>query len=245
MLKYASCLVAAPLLFGATAFAQDEDTNWSGSIEFSAANATGNTENTNLGLGAKAEKKTGRYTHNLSGGANFAETDGAESQNNWFVAYQLDAQLRDRTYAYGRISYEQDEFSGFENRLFLGAGLGHYIFQSDEKNWKVEGGPGYRLSKIEEPVPLPADFEDEESEFALYASSDFDLTIREGVLFEHDLSSTWTDSNTTVTTTFGLSTKLTESLSSKVSYQVDYETDPPLGREDTDTLLKASLLFGF
>ena len=245
----AYCVTAAAVVLSvclSPAYAQDGEENWDGAIEFSAANATGNTENTNLGLAAKGKRKTGRYTHNLAAAINYAETDDAETQNNWIVSYQLDMQIRDRTYGYGRISYEQDEFSGFENRLFLGAGVGHHIFQSEQKNWKIEGGPGYRLSNVEQPTPpIPAGFEDEQSEFAFYAASDFDITIREGVLFEHDLSTTWTDTNTTVTTVFGLSTKLTENMSSKIAYQIDFETDPPLGREDTDTLLKASLLFGF
>ncbi|WP_306250599.1 YdiY family protein [Parvularcula sp. IMCC14364] len=226
--------------------AQETGSEWEGSVEFSAANATGNSETTNLGLGLVAKRKVGRFLNTITSAANFAESESLETQNNWLVAYQVDFDLDDRTYAYGRAQYEEDQFSGFDNRLFLGAGLGRFLIEQEGKVWKVEGGPGYRLSTIETPAPpVPAGFDEEESEFALYASSDFDMTIREGVDLTHDLASTYTQSNTTVTTTVGLVTQLTNALSSKLSYQVDYETDPPVGREDTDTLLKASVLFTY
>ena len=228
-----------------SAFAEEVTEGWDGTIEFSAANATGNSENTTIGVGLDSRNKQGRYTHNVDAYANYAESDGTEQQNNFGVAYQLDLDLSDVSYGFGRISYEQDEFSGFDYRVFLGAGLGRFLIQNNVRVWKVEAGPGVRFTRIEEPVPLPPGFEDEETEVSAFANSEFDWTIREGVLFEHNLAATYADSSSTISTLFALSTKLTENLSSKVSYQVDFETDPPLGREDTDTLLKASLLLGF
>lgn len=229
-----------------SAVAEEVGDAWEGSVEFSAANATGNSENTNLGFGFVAKRKVGRFLNTITSAANFAESESLETQNNWLIAYQVDFDLDDRTYSYVRAQYEEDQFSGFDNRLFLGGGLGRFMIEEEGRVWKVEAGPGYRLSTIETPAPpVPADFDDQESEFALYASSDFDLTVRDGVEFTHDLASTYTQSNTTVTTSVGLITQLTSALSSKLSYQVDYETDPPVGREDTDTLLKASVLFTY
>ncbi|MGV6802517.1 MAG: DUF481 domain-containing protein [bacterium] len=236
-------------------YAQDGAEGWDGSIEFSAANATGNAENTTLGLAFSGGRKIGNLTHNLAAAVNYAEatlTDSSgnqvtdKTQDNWFISYQLDKQISDRTYAYGRARYEQDQFSGFDDRTFLGAGLGHHIFQSERKNWKIDGGPGYQIATITPPpAPIPANFEDRQEEFALYAASDFSYLIRDGVDFSHNLNTTWTEANTTFNTTVALTTQLTSALSSKLSYQVDHETDPPAGRKDTDTLLKASLLFGF
>ncbi|NHK27839.1 DUF481 domain-containing protein [Parvularcula flava] len=229
-----------------SAMAQDEESEgWSGSVEFSAASATGNSETLNVGLATEVKNEVGRYTHLFKGAFNYAEAEEIETQNNLQLSYDLDVQLRDRTYAYGRVQYDQDEFSGFENRIFVGGGLGHYLIEEEGSTWKIEGGPGYRYSKLEEPDPVPMDFEESESEFAVYASSEYERLIREGVQFTHLLESTWTQSNTSVKTVAALTTKLTDSLSSKVSYEVRYETDPPAGNENTDTLLKASILFGF
>ena len=230
-----------------SALAQEEEAaeGWSGSVEFSAASATGNSDTLNVGLATEVTNEVGRYIHLFKGSFNYAEADDIETQNNLQLSYDLDIQLRDCTYAYGRVQYDQDEFSGFENRIFVGGGLGHYLIEDEGATWKIEGGPGYRYSRLEEPDPVPMDFEDSESEFAIYASSEYERLIREGVQFTHLLESTYTQSNTSLKTVAALTTKLTDSLSSKVSYEVRYETDPPAGNENTDTLLKASILFGF
>lgn len=225
---------------------EDEATEgWDGTVEFSLANATGNSETLNVGAALDAKNIIGRYTHLVTAGINYGETDEVTTQNNLNLAYQLDIQLRDRTYGYGRAQYDRDEFSGFENRLFVGGGLGHYLIENEATTWKVEGGPGIRYTQLEEPEPVPADFEDMETEFAIYASSEYGHLIREGIQFTHSLDTVYTQSNTSVKTVAALSTKLTDTLSSKVSYEVRYETDPPEGNENTDTLLKASIMYGF
>ncbi len=240
--------------FLATATAQDATTDgWDGNIELGFANATGNSENTTLGFRVDAKKIIDRTTHNVFGHANYTESEGIETQNNYGVGYQLDQKVSDRTYYFGRATYDNDQFSGFDYRVFAGGGLGYWIVDNETRKWKIDGGPGVRFSKTTAVVPgedgVPLDAVPvpsvEETEFSAYAGSDFDWVIRDGVVFEHDLGLTYSESSSTLSTRFGLTTQLTERMSSGISYQIDYETDPPAGREDTDTLLKASLLFGF
>lgn len=238
--------------------AEDSDKgkeSWDGSIEFSASSATGNTENSVLGARFDARRVIGRYTHDIGAGANFAETTKTDdmgekvsetTQNNWYAQYRMELQVSDRTYGYARARYDQDEFSGFENRVFVGGGIGHTAIEREDMTWNLRAGPGVQYTMLEEPEPpVPDDFEDSVTELAVYAGSEFDWTIRENVNFEHDLDVTWTEENTTIATVAGIKTKLTESLSSRLSYQVKHETDPPEGREDTDTLLRASVVYGF
>ncbi|WOI53871.1 DUF481 domain-containing protein [Parvularcula sp. LCG005] len=229
--------------------------NWDGSVEFSAASASGNTENTVLGLKLDARRVLGRYTHDVAAGANYAESttrddDGedvsAVTQDNWFARYRMEIQTGDRTFIYGRARYEQDSFSGFESRAFLGAGLGHSLIENDRTTWDVLAGPGVQYTVLETPEgPVPEDFEDSETEFALYAGSDLNWTLRENVAIEHDLDVTYSEENTTLSTEAAIKTKLTEALSSRLSYKVTHETDPPVGREATDSLLRASIALGF
>ncbi|MEP3767796.1 MAG: DUF481 domain-containing protein, partial [Marinomonas sp.] len=52
------------------------------------------------------------------------------------------------------------------------------------------------------------------------------------------------DTNTFVSTT-ALDAKLLGSLSARLSYTVEHETNPPIGRIKTDTLSRATLVYGF
>ncbi|MEL7488633.1 MAG: DUF481 domain-containing protein, partial [Pseudomonadota bacterium] len=211
---------------------------WTGTASAGATLATGNSENVAAGFGFDAKREAGNLVHAIKGGYDIASASGVRTQKRWFASYQLDAQLSERTYAYGRFSYEEDEFSGFDYRLFGGAGVGHFLYKSKPFTWKVEGGPGYQFSPID-------DTQDEQSEIAFYASTELDWVIREGVTFQQDVDVTWTDPTTTVSSLTALTTDLTDSISTSLSYLVRYETNPPLDRENVDTLLKASVNYGF
>ena len=228
----------------------DADTGTTGSLEASFANATGNTENLTLILGAKVEVDEGAHEHAFQAGARYAESaprgegDRQRTQEAFFASYQLDADLSDRLFAFARSRYDYDAFSGFEHRVFAGGGLGYRFAESDALNWTVSGGPGVRWTRIEVP-------EDEgragetQAEFSAYAASDLGWDVNEAVSFEHDARVTYTETSTTLESEAALRSKLTERLSARVSYRVQHETMPPEGREATDTLLTAGVTWGF
>lgn len=217
---------------------------WKGKIQAGASFASGNSDNLAVGLTLDAARETGNFTHNVDAFIDIAESDNAGTgmrvvtQKRWGAAYQLDYNFGERTYAFGRLAYEEDEFSGFDYRLFAGAGLGHFLYKSDPFTWKVEGGPGFRYSPIDDTREI-------EQEVAARASTELDWLIREGLVFEQDVNTTWTQSTTTVQSVTALSTKLFDGLSTSLGFEFRYETDPPIGREKADKIARASLVYGF
>jgi len=211
---------------------------WDGKIQASGVFSNGNSDNAAVGIAIDAARTSGDFVHNITAFFDLGESNGVTNQKRWGGAYQLDYSFGERTYAYGRVSYEEDEFSGFDYRLFTGAGLGHFFAKSDPFIWKVEGGPGFRYSPID-------DMNEIEQELAVYAASETDWAIRDGLIFEQDFNATWTDPTTTFQSITSLTTALTDSLSTGVSFEYRFETDPPAGREDTDTIARASLKYGF
>ncbi|MEM9616368.1 MAG: DUF481 domain-containing protein [Pseudomonadota bacterium] len=211
---------------------------WDGKIETSALFSSGNSDNSAVGVLIDAARKDGKFVHNFDAFFNLGASEGILNQKRWGAAYKLDYNFGERTYAYGRFSYEEDEFSGFDYRLFAGAGLGHFLFRSDPFTWKVEGGPGFRYSPIDDTREI-------DQQFAAYAASETDWVIREGVLFEQDFAVTYTDITTTLQSVSSLSTKLWGSISTGVSFEYRRETNPPAGRQNTDTIAKAAVSYGF
>ncbi|MEM9233449.1 MAG: DUF481 domain-containing protein [Pseudomonadota bacterium] len=258
MILLGSLLFASltPSSFAAAALEDTEKgaENWDGSVEFSASSATGNTENIVLGTRFDARRVLGRYSHDIRAGANYTETtkeqdDGSkvteETQNNWFGQYRLEIQTGDRTFVYGRARYEQDVFSGFDQRAFLGAGFGHDIVDTEAFDWQLIAGPGVQYTEFVVPETPDADFEREKTEVAFFAGSEMDWAIRENVAFEHELDATWTEENSTIDTRASLKTSITDTISTRLTYRVKHETDPAEDREATDTQLKASVSLGF
>ncbi len=211
---------------------------WDGKIQAGASFASGNSDNVAAGLSIDAARTAGPWVHNVKAYVDIAEADGVTSQERWGASYKLDYAFSERTYVYGRFSYDQDEFSGFDYRLFAGAGLGHFFFKSEPFKLKLEGGPGYRYSPIELSDAI-------EEEVALFAASEADWVVREGVIFEQDVNVTWTSPTTTLQSISALRTELTDAISTAISFEYRYETNPPAGRQNTDTIARASLVYGF
>lgn len=227
--------------------------NWDGQFEISASSATGNTENTVLGVRLKGRRILGRFTHDVDSGADYTETtkdtNGVESteitQNRWYAAYRAEIHTGDRTFFYVRTRYEEDPISGFDRRAFLGGGLGHDVIENKQVTWSVLAGPGYQFTQLVRPETPAASFEREEKEVAVFVGSDFKWQIRDNVDFENEVDMTWTEKNSTFDGQLALTTELTKAIATRITYKLRHETEPAEGKEATDTQLKASVVLSY
>ena len=220
---------------------------WSGEGSFSDSTSTGNTETTQLGLGVDLDYKTGRWIYGANASADYGETDGVETQNRFQLGGKVDVQLGDRLFAFGQGSYESNEFSGFESRIFVGGGLGYEILSSDALSWSVRGGPGFKIDEVREVsaggvVTTPG--ETVES-FSVLANSDFSYDFNENVALTNVTSGIYAEESTQLTNTIALTASLTNALSARMSFDVRHDTNPPDGFEATDTTTKVSIVYKF
>lgn len=212
--------------------------DWTGKVGASGVVATGNSKNAAAGLLVEAQLPDGDFTHNLKGYFDYGKSNGDKTQQRWGTSYKLDYAVGENTFAYGRFSYDEDEFSGFDYRLFSGLGAGHWFIRSEELAFSLEGGPGYQFAPID-------DTRERDSHFAFYSAAKFHWVIRDGLKLEQTLDSTWTEPTTTLLSNTALTTAFTDSLSTGISYTYRYETDPPDGRLKTDTTFRVNLNYGF
>lgn len=211
---------------------------WEGSASLGASFASGNSDNSGVGFNIDAVRAEGDFTHNVTAYANIGQANGVLNQKRWGAAYQLDYNFSERTYAFGRFSYDEDEFSGFDYRLFAGGGAGHFIRKSEPFTWKVEAGPGFQYSPVD-------DTREVQSELALYGASDTVWVIRDGLKLEQTFNVTWTDPTTTFNSVSALTMALTDAIATGISFNYRYETNPPPGRVNQDTVFRANLTYGF
>ncbi|MFZ5617164.1 MAG: DUF481 domain-containing protein [Pseudomonadota bacterium] len=211
---------------------------WKGRVGASGVIATGNSQNTAAGLQIEAHREIGALTHNLAAHFDYGKSRGNATQQRWGAAYKVDVDGGEDFYGFARFSYEEDAFSGFDYKLFGGLGVGRRLFKSEPFKWKVEGGPGYQYAPLDDTRAI-------DRQAAVYASSETDWTIREGVRFEQDLSATWTSPTSTLVSQTSLMTVLTDTLSTGLTYLYRYETDPPAGRVSEDTTIRLNLTYGF
>lgn len=235
--------VAAGLLLAiAPASAAAAKDGWTGEGSLSAAYTTGNTETTDLGAGLKGARQLGDWRLKASAGADFGENNDVESRNRWDIAAQVDRDLTDRFYLYGRASYEQDQFSGYDSRLFVGPGAGFKVLTGDTTTWTVEGGPGFRRDEVARNGLIAARTEEK---FGARLGSAFKHKFNDAVSFSNDTEIVYSDVSTQTFNSAAVTAKLTDKVAARFSFDVRNESDPRPGREDTDTATRFSLVFGF
>lgn len=223
-------------------------TTYTGEGSFAAGYTTGNTETTNVGIGLKLAREGSQWRQSGEFKADYGENEGDENQNRIFMAGQLDRKFQSpRWSAYARSTYEQDKFSGFDNRAFLGGGLGYIALEEDKATWTVEGGPGWRFDEVGETtkndVVTPAFRQDS---FAFRAGSTFHYRFNENVTFSNDTNAVYAEASTQLVNGLSLTANLFNDISARFSFDVRYDTDPPSNKtEKTDTATKISFVYAF
>lgn len=223
---------------------------WTGEGSFSAGYTTGNTETTDLGLGVKLNRELGLWTYSGEASVEYGETDSVETRNRIFLSGQADRQLGDRLFAFGRTSYEKDEFSGFDSRLFVGGGLGYKLIDSEMTNWDIQGGPGIKIDEVQAtttvrngvPVVVPASTEQSAS---VVGRSEFSHKFNDSVSLSNNTDVIYASESTQFVNATALTAALTDTFSARFSFDVRHDTNPPPGFEATDTVTRASLVYAF
>jgi putative salt-induced outer membrane protein len=226
----------------------------SGAVNFNLSSASGNTDNTVLGGRIRLAHKRLRLKHVLEAGGNYTETtkrfddgrvDTEVTQNQWFGQYRAEYETGDRSFAFARTRYEEDQFSGFDRRVFVGAGMGLTLWSTDTSEFKILSGPGYQYAERVRPETPGPDFERVQRSAAFFLGQDYRQVLRENVTIEQSFDATLAEQNTTLASQVALKTDITDKISSRIAYSIKHETQPPAGREPTDTLLTASIGYSF
>ncbi len=231
------------------AMAQDEPSKWSGEGLLSAGMTSGNTETTDFSLGANVARDIGFWTLGLQASADYGEFEGAESRNRIFLGSNLDGNINERLFGFGQLSYEKDEFSGYDSRSFVGGGLGYNVMIDPAHSWTVRGGIGVKFDEIADFEPFVDEFgflvtpPPSEDGFGATASSNYFYQFNDNVSFSNDTMVLYAETSTQINNIVAVTATLTEVLSVRFSYEIRHETDPLDFFEATDTNTRISLVY--
>lgn len=211
--------------------------NWSGEGELGAFRSTGNSSNTGISGGIKLTKDAVKWRVKLRAFADYQRSNGITTREQFGASIEPNYKFNERLYAYGLAQYERDRFQGFSSRYTLSGGLGYAVIAEEDISLDVKTGPAWRKTNFTNGGS--------DSSIAGLAGLDFGWQISDNLKLTESASATIaSDTNTFVSTT-ALDAKLLGSLSARLSYTVEHETNPPIGRIKTDTLSRATLVYGF
>ena len=220
---------------------------WSGKGEIGAFLASGNSDNTGVTAALALTREGIAWTHKLRGRVDYQRSNGTTSREQFFAAYEPRYQLSDDLFAYGLGQWERDRIQGYSARYAVSGGLGYTVIDTQNAQLSVKGGPAFRRTEFVSGAT--------ESSLAALVGLDFDWQFAEGLKLTQDANAIAEAGgeavaliggpSTSVTLVTGLDAQVSDRLSTRLSFTLDYDSDPPAGAVKTDTLTRFTLIYGF
>ena len=234
-MKITAAIFASMLVLPCAAVAQERP--WDASISFGYVGTTGNTDTTTYNLEALLKYDTMRWTHNAKFQALGAQENDAARAERYYLEDKSDFNLDADQYLFGKGSYTDDRFSGFEYQAAFSTGYGRYLLMNDTFNLQGFGGVGYRQNDI-----INAG---SEGEVILSLGENFAWEISDSSSLIQSVTSEIGDELTVTRFEIGLESNIIDRIATKINFQARNTSKVPLGNKKTDTQTSVSLVYTF
>lgn len=111
-----------------------------GFINLSAAISDGNTNNKNYYADGEVVARTEDNRYTLGTSFSQTEDEGKRTEENYLGYMKYDHFLSSKWYMYANALFNKDEFKDLNLMTSLGVGNGYQFWESDKKNFSIEGG---------------------------------------------------------------------------------------------------------
>jgi putative salt-induced outer membrane protein YdiY len=214
----------------------EEYFSWDSRVDVNATLNKGNTESNSGRIYGSSEVKWGDHRH--IGGLTLAreEIESVTTKEQTLLVYSYNWLFREDWFLAGNFSYERDPIRELDQRIIVGGGLGHDIWNDAAKLLSIEAGFGYQTQDIENETETGSI-----AYWALRFNHDFfggDLSM----FHNHNLNTALSGrDNTVFKSNTGLTYNLTDSIYGNLQLVYDYESDPADGAENEDLALVVGL----
>jgi len=222
------------------AFAQQQEPPkgpWSGSLGIGFLNVSGNAESRSSNAEGLLAFDKGKWHHELLGRALGQSQNNVSTAEAYKLAYNLEYDFTDRTYAFGLVDWNKDLFGAFSEQSFEIAGIGRRFIVSDKHLLNGEIGVGATQNEAQDGTT--------DEEFVTRLSGDYTWNISENAVFSQTLAVNISSANTFLESVTALKTSIAGPVGLSVSYTVRNNSDVLPGTKKTDTWTAINLDYSF
>lgn len=241
-MKIKAICIAVSLLTLNTAQAEQ----WSGQGEAGLIKASGNTESENYNVGLSFKKAGDKVTQKVGLNVLQASNNDVDSADSLNANYTAEYSLSERSYAFGSLSYLDDDFDGFTEQSSVSFGYGYKVILSDKVAWDLGAGVGYRDTS--ELIKLADGSEQEGKDLSgatFVIKSDYVNQLTSNTQFIDTFVAEIGSDNTFIENDASLVVAMNEKFSLKAGILMRHNTDPAPGADDTDTISSINLVYNF
>lgn len=207
------------------------------SIALGYVGTTGNTDTTTFNTEVLVTLRSENWTHNGKLQALGAQDDSITTAERYLLEEKSNFNLDEIQYLFGRGTYLDDRFSGYNYQASVAAGYGRYFIRNDTFSLDGFGGPGYRKSDV-------VDGESEgEGIVTLGENLSWQISPNSALVqsFISDIGEEFTVSRFEI----GLTSNIIDRIATKIAFQARNTSEVPVGNKKTDTQTSVSLVYSF
>ncbi len=238
-MKKTILLMAISSIYASTVSAQETaDVKWSGTGQLGFSMTSGNSETENLNAGLKLKRESDKWVSDLSLDLLRASNDDVDTAERYTVNTKTGYKFDANDYIYYGTRYDQDKFSGFDYTITTSVGWGHDFYDDEKSRLITEVGLGYKTEAL--------DVDRSENNGAVITGKlDYMRQLTDTIKFEDLLLVEAGDDNSFIQNDLGFSFAINEKFAVKLAHQIRHNTDAPVGKDSTDTLVSANLVYDF
>jgi putative salt-induced outer membrane protein len=221
--------------------------NWHGKGQIGAFQSTGNSHDIGVSLALNLDRKGIDWQHKLTATIDYQRSNGRTSRERYLFAYEPRYRISPDLFTFGLAQFERDTIQGFASRYSVSGGLGYNVISTSRLKLSAKAGPVFRRTELVDGST--------EARLGGLAGFDFDWKITPRLTFTQNASMVAETGgsatlivdadNTTLALNSGLEAKISDRLSTRLSYALNYDSNPPPQGVATDTMTRFTLVYGF
>ncbi|HEY9031499.1 MAG TPA: DUF481 domain-containing protein [Kangiella sp.] len=238
LVALAVCFSSPTVLAQSGLLSDAPEEGYIGTLDIGYISTSGNTETESLNGAFKyitrisEEWSTGIHVTGMS-----SENDEVRESERYTFVWNNRYDLSERSFVYSVVDYMNDYFGAYDYQAGAYVGYGHEIFNDDSGHFSLGLGLGYRINALEAG--------DDETENVVRGDLDYLYNISETATFTQAVTAIWGQDLDTYSSETALRTSISESLSLKLAYHINYNSEVPVGAEKRDTTTTVSVSYSF
>ena len=226
---------------------------WIGKGQAGYLDAKGNSDGESINAALDLSRYDDAWKNALHVEGYYGKSNDVVSAERWIVNEQTDYTITTKTFAFGGLRFEHDEFDGFVYQASITAGLGYKFLDTQSDKLTVQAGPGFKRlhpetidkapdgsGAVVARIPL-----DEQSEAIGTVGADYAHSFNKNTVLSNKLLVEYGSLNTLTTDQVSLAVKMSTKLALSVGYQITDNSKPPTPLKKVDTLTTLNLVYAF
>jgi len=217
--------------------AEKPASKWNGEAELGYLKTSGNTDTESLHTKGKIINERIKWKHTATIEITRKSDNGVTNAKRTYITGKSDYNIDEFSYLFATLTYENDDFSGYEYQYTEAIGYGYHVIKQEDLKLDMEVGVGARQSKL--------DSGSTNSEGLVKGAADLEWKLSKTSTFTQHLSVEAGEDNTISRSITALKIQVIGNLSAKLSHSIKHNSDAPAGKEKTDTESIVTLVYSF